>query len=132
MLHGEIRSHSRALLDGHIAHLNEACRKAEERFGGRAVPTIIPEHDALSVAPDHPLLAVVREAAAVCALPFFTFATGGGSDANILAARGIACVNLACGMYNVHTNEEFVLISDMEKICALLVSILTDKCAGLA
>jgi len=132
LLYGEIRSHSRDLLDAHIARLQAACRTAEGRIGGSALLTIIPEHDALAIAPDHPLLAVVRSAAADCALPFSTFVTGGGSDANILAARGVACVNLACGMYKVHTNEEFVLISDMEKVTALLVSILSEKCAGLA
>ena len=128
---GEIRSHSRALLDGHIARLDDACRRAEGRIGGRALLTIIPEHDGLAIAPDHPLLDVVRRAALSCGLAFTTFATGGGSDANILAARGMDCINLACGMRNVHTNEEYVLLSDLEKMCGLLLHMLCGECGIL-
>jgi len=131
VLRGEIRSHDKSLLEKHIARLEHACRAAEERAGGRAVLSVTHEYDGLCVAPGHPFLAAVREAAEDCGLPFVPFASGGGSDANILTARGMACLNLACGMRAVHTNEEYVLISDMEKACALLLCILCGKSALL-
>jgi len=131
VLTGEIRSHDKKLLDEHIACLEKACRLSEEKFKTKNVVTVTPEYDGFCVAPDHPLLAVVREAALACDLPFSTFVTGGGSDANIIASRGLSCLNLACGMHAVHTNEEYVLIPEMEKMSALLVSVLCEKIALL-
>ncbi|MDR2734268.1 MAG: M20/M25/M40 family metallo-hydrolase [Spirochaetota bacterium] len=129
VLTGEIRSHDKKLLDEHCARLLEACRISEEKFKTKNILTVTPEYDGFSVAPDHPLIAVVRAAAEACGLPFSAFVTGGGSDANIISARGVSCLNLACGMHAVHTNEEYVLISEMEKMSALLVSILCGKIA---
>jgi tripeptide aminopeptidase len=128
---GEIRSHDKKLLEDHRARLEKACRGSEEKFGARIELTITPEYDGFAVPPDHPLLAVVREAAGTCALPFSAIVTGGGSDANVLTARGLSCLNLACGMHAVHTTEEYVLISEMEKMSEMLVSILTEKTALL-
>ncbi|HPN83689.1 MAG TPA: hypothetical protein PLM00_09865, partial [Spirochaetota bacterium] len=62
-----------------------------------------------------------------CGLPFAAVVGGGGSDANILASRGLSCVNLACGMRMVHTNEEYVVIEDLVKAAGLVTAILADK-----
>ena len=47
-------------------------------------------------------------------------AGGGGSDANILNARGIAAVPISTGMAGVHTTDEHVAVDDMVR-CAELV-----------
>jgi tripeptide aminopeptidase len=39
----------------------------------------------------------------------------GGSDANVLNARGLPTVNLGIGAQNPHGNDEFILIEDLEK-----------------
>jgi tripeptide aminopeptidase len=41
-------------------------------------------------------------------------AVGGGADANVFNARGLACVNLANGMANVHTAEEEIAVDDLD------------------
>ncbi|MDL2211890.1 M20/M25/M40 family metallo-hydrolase, partial [Erysipelotrichaceae bacterium OttesenSCG-928-M19] len=40
--------------------------------------------------------------------------TGGGSDTNVYAEKGINCVNISCGMSAVHTTDEFIKISDID------------------
>jgi tripeptide aminopeptidase len=39
----------------------------------------------------------------------------GGSDANMLNARGMPAVNLGIGAQNPHGNDEFILIEDLQK-----------------
>jgi tripeptide aminopeptidase len=39
---------------------------------------------------------------------------GGGADANVFNARGLACVNLANGMAHVHTAEEEIAVADLD------------------
>lgn len=44
-----------------------------------------------------------------------TFAlSGGAADANVFNERGIACLNLANGMANIHTPEESIAVADLE------------------
>jgi tripeptide aminopeptidase len=46
-----------------------------------------------------------------------TFAlSGGGADANVFNERGLACVNLANGMADIHTPDEHISVSDLERM----------------
>ncbi len=40
--------------------------------------------------------------------------TGGGADANVFNERGLACVNLANGMAEIHTPDEHIAVADLE------------------
>jgi tripeptide aminopeptidase len=40
--------------------------------------------------------------------------SGGGADANVFNARGLACVNLANGMMEIHTPAEHIAVADLE------------------
>ena len=53
-----------------------------------------------------------------------TRATGGGSDANVFAARGIEVANLACGMRDIHTVDEWVDVRDLVSTAELLVELI--------
>mgnify|MGYP000250562293 CR=1 FL=1 len=52
---------------------------------------------------------------------------GGGCDANIFnkKIKNMECVNLACGMTDVHTHKESIYLSDIEKVTELITSICT-------
>jgi tripeptide aminopeptidase len=47
--------------------------------------------------------------------------TGGGSDANIFNANGIASVVLSAGAHEVHTTDEFVDVRDLHHASRWLV-----------
>jgi len=49
---------------------------------------------------------------------------GGGSDANIFNAYGIETVILGTGMNRVHSVDEWVRVSDMERVAELLVEVI--------
>jgi len=49
--------------------------------------------------------------------------SGGGSDTNILNARGIKAVNLSSGMRQVHTTKEYIAMQDLFDVPSLVLSI---------
>ena len=49
--------------------------------------------------------------------------TFGGSDNNILKTKGINGIVLSCGMYNVHSKEEYATIEDLEKGARLVAAL---------
>ncbi len=48
----------------------------------------------------------------------------GGSDANSLNAKGIAAINLGTGAQNPHSNEEFVLLKDIENSAKIALELI--------
>ena len=47
--------------------------------------------------------------------PSFTL-SGGAADANVFNERGLACVNLANGMAEIHTPDEHIAVADLERM----------------
>jgi tripeptide aminopeptidase len=50
--------------------------------------------------------------------------TGGGADANVFNERGLACVNLANGMAEIHTPNEHIAVADLEAMVDVTLSLL--------
>ena len=40
--------------------------------------------------------------------------SGGAADANVFNERGLACLNLANGMQDIHTPDERITVADLE------------------
>jgi tripeptide aminopeptidase len=49
--------------------------------------------------------------------------SGGGADANVFNARGLACVNLANGMMEIHTPAEHIAVADLEAMVEVTLSL---------
>jgi tripeptide aminopeptidase len=49
--------------------------------------------------------------------------SGGAADANVFNERGLACVNLANGMANIHTPDEAIAISDLEDMVEVTLAL---------
>src|SRR6266498_4281987 len=56
---------------------------------------------------------LVRSAAGALGRSCRTRATGGASDANVWASRGLEIANLGCGMREIHTVNEWVDLKDV-------------------
>lgn len=52
------------------------------------------------------------------------YGAGGGSDANILNARGLPTLNVSVGMMEVHSPNEYLALDDLEKLCALVLQLI--------
>lgn len=49
--------------------------------------------------------------------------SGGGADANVFNARGLACVNLANGMIDIHTPAERIAVADLEAMVEVTLAL---------
>lgn len=133
VLRGETRSLDDAKLRDQTEHMRRRFEEAAARHGAtvdgrerRARATVEIEHqyDRLDVADQADIVRMATRAAAALGRPLPTRATGGGSDANIFAARGIEVANLACGMRDIHTVDEWVDVRDLVSTAELLVELI--------
>ncbi|HEY3071122.1 MAG TPA: M20/M25/M40 family metallo-hydrolase [Gaiellaceae bacterium] len=73
--------------------------------------------------PDEPVFRLAWEAIERAGLSPRAVDTGGGADANVFNARGLACVNLANGMMQVHTPDERIAVSDLERMLGVTLEL---------
>lgn len=84
------------------------------------------EYQAFSLAKDESILEIVERSAKMIGKKALFTSSGGGSDTNVLNAKGLRAVNLSIGMTNVHSTREYILKKDIIDGCELLLSILAN------
>src|SRR6266581_4337385 len=123
-LRAEARSLSEAGLEAQTRHMAECFERAAARHrvtvegrehAARFEARVDRDYDALSVADSAPIVRLMVRASERLGAPFRTRATGGGSDANVFAGRGVEVANLACGMREIHTVHEWVDVKGMRE-----------------
>jgi tripeptide aminopeptidase len=119
----EARSRNIEKLDKQRQHMFDKFQNAADELGGKCEMKSFRAYDGYELPMDCPALLMVETAAEAAGLEFFLRVTGGGADANYFNKFGIPTTVLACGMQNIHTHDEFVLISDMIKSAELVVAI---------
>jgi tripeptide aminopeptidase len=72
---------------------------------------------------DAPVFRRACEAVERAGLPATPVDSGGGADANVFNARGLACVNLANGMQQVHSPDEHIAVADLERMVAVTLEL---------
>ena len=121
-LRGEARSHSQEKLDRQTEHMRRcledaAARHTLELDGKRHVARIEArierDYDRMDVPESAPIVKLVHAAAKSLHLEVKTQATGGGCDANVLNQKGLVVANLATGMREIHTVNEWLDLKDL-------------------
>jgi tripeptide aminopeptidase len=56
--------------------------------------------------------------------------SGGGADANIFNMRGLACLNLANGMAEIHSPQEHIAVADLEGMVEVTLALLEEARAA--
>jgi tripeptide aminopeptidase len=73
--------------------------------------------------PDEPVFRLAWEAVERAGIAPRAVDSGGGADANVFNARGLACVNLANGMMHVHTPDERIAVADLERMVGVTLEL---------
>lgn len=120
---GECRSLDRTRVEEVKAAMNAALVDAARRAGGSVDVLWKLEYESFRFAEDDPPVALVSAAAVEAGLVPHTFATGGGSDANVLASKGVPALALACGMTDVHGTHERLAIADLMALGTLVATV---------
>jgi tripeptide aminopeptidase len=127
---GETRSLSLEKLEAQTLHMrscfDEAARRHSVRVGDRSYQARVEaqvdrQYSRLDIRDDASIVRLVQAAAAATGRRCPTRGTGGGSDANVFAERGLEVANLACGMREIHTVNEWVDVRDLVLTAGLVV-----------
>jgi tripeptide aminopeptidase len=125
-MHGEARSHTTEKLDAQIAAMREALEKAVSGYpGARLEIEVRRAYESYRLPEQDPLLQrICRALQDLGHTPPAFKLSGGGSDANVLNARGIRAVPVSTGMQSVHTTQECIALDDMVTCARLIMHIL--------
>lgn len=127
---GETRSLSLEKLEAQTAHMRRCFDDAVERhsvrvgdrtYHARVEAQVERQYSRLDVPDAASIVRLVQGAAAATGRTCRTRGTGGGSDANVFAERGLEVANLACGMREIHTVNEWVDLRDLVLTAGLVV-----------
>ena len=128
-LTGEVRSHDEEKLERQtramVACLQEAAAGASLELDGKLHQTRVEsriqrQYDRMDVPHETAIVRRVHEAADNLGLAVDTIAKGGGCDANVLNQRGLEVANLASGMRDIHTVNEWLDVNDLVSAARLI------------
>ncbi len=121
---GECRSIDPHRAEEVRASMDTAIKQAARKGGGRVEVAWTKEYDGFSFSDDDPSLRLVVEACGDVGVAPRLFATGGGSDGNIISALGVPTLVLSCGMNAVHGPDESLTLADLAAATRLLEAVI--------
>ena len=122
VLRGQARSHSEEKLERQTRHMLQSLQEAAslqvlelegKRYQATVEAKIERDYDSMHVSDDSVIVRLVQTAAKNLHLELKTHATGGGCDANVLNQKGLEVANLATGMREIHTINEWLDLKDL-------------------
>lgn len=119
-LTGECRSLDRPRVESVRAAMSAAMQSAADAAGGEVEIVWELAYEGFLHAEDSAEVLLVSEACRSAGVESRCYRTGGGSDANVLAALGVPVLALACGMSGVHGVQEQLAIADLEAITRIV------------
>ena len=121
IIRGELRSHNRKTLEAKKRMIFETAQRISEKRQTRVAISNDVEYQAFRILKGESFLKFLKGVFIMCGIKPILKKTGGGSDANIFHKHGIMAINISNGMQNVHSPEEFILIDDLYKGCAVVL-----------
>ncbi|MCR4407690.1 MAG: M20/M25/M40 family metallo-hydrolase [Anaerolineae bacterium] len=122
-LHGEARSRNENKLVAQVQAMTRALEEAAARHGAGVEIKVTHSFSAYTLDEDSPLVQRVIRAAERLGLTPSLVTSGGGSDANVFNAGGLAALVLSTGMKDVHTPQETIAVEDMVRSAELVLNI---------
>jgi tripeptide aminopeptidase len=116
------RALAREMLDAsmHAANLCECTLES----------TIASEYQGYRFPRSHPAVRLAATALAAAGYPVTTIESGGGADANVFNAAGLACVNLCNGMADIHTPAEHISVADLQGMTRVTLALVEAAAAA--
>lgn len=121
---GECRSHDDEKLAHVAAAMVDALQEGAAQTGVDVEVNLVHEYRAFALTGRSAVVRLSRAAVAALDLQPRLLTSGGGSDANILNARGLPTVNLDAGMMQVHSPDEYLSLDDLERLCSLVLQMI--------
>ena len=126
-IQGEARSLSESKLNKQINHMVDCFKEASDKYGAEIEITIDRVYDAVNIDENDEVVTLAKKAFKNLGIETFTDSTGGASDVNIYASKGYKAVNLAIGMTNAHSVNEFIKIEDLYNSSRVILEIIKEN-----
>jgi tripeptide aminopeptidase len=126
VLEGMARSHDQTKLDAQLDAMRAACELAARRTGATVDFAAEEIYRTYRIDEDARPYREAARAIRSVGLPVTPRKSGGGTDGNVLNARGLPCVALPTGMVDEHATSEHIAIDDLVTACRVLVAIVTQ------
>jgi tripeptide aminopeptidase len=120
---GEFRAMNEQRVHEVKAQLSSALDDAVKGTGGSVTVDWEEEYRGFSVGVDDPLVQLVLAEANAQGFSAQTQVTGGGSDANVFAEKGLRPLVLGTGMTDVHGLNESLAVKDLENLTRLCIAV---------
>lgn len=128
--HVEILAEARSLapekMEAQVEKMKTAFQKAAKEFGGEVDLDIQVMYPGFKQKEGDKVVEVARAAAKSIGRESELVQSGGGSDANVIAGYGIPTVNLSVGYEEIHTTNERIPVTELEKVCELVTAIVAE------
>jgi tripeptide aminopeptidase len=121
---GECRSHDEKKLARVASSMVDALQRGAADVGVDLDVSLVHEYRAFALAGRSQVVRLSKAAISAIGLEPRVKTAGGGSDANILNARGLPTVNLDAGMMQVHSPDEYITLDDLENLCRLTLQMI--------
>ena len=129
-LSGECRSIDAARVEEVRESMDAAMRTAAQEAGGGVEVRWTREYEGYRFADDDPAILIVASAMRSVGFEPRLFVTGGGSDANAFASKGLSAIALSCGMTDVHGTGESIAVQDMVSLVAVILATIDQAVAS--
>lgn len=126
----EARSIVQEKIEQQIAQMREALETTCRKYGATAEFRSEIKYPAFGFHDDHEVVQLAQRAIRSLGLETSTFASGGGSDANIFNGFGIPTANLAVGYEDIHTTKERIRVADIVKLSQVVIAIVQETAKG--
>ena len=128
-LDAEARSHDEQKLEQLVQEMVDAFAFAAGLEDCEVETKISKSYKGYRFKTEDPVVRIARTALELSGYAPTYALSGGAADANVFNERGLACLNLANGMQDIHTSEERITVEDLEgmvEVTLALVDVARD------
>lgn len=126
-LEGEARSLDKAKLERQVAAMTAAMETGAREVGAQVEMNWYSQYEGYHFGDDEPSVRISVAAARAQGHPTVITSTGGGSDANNFAGKGLRAVVLATGGYNAHSTQEHISVPDLADLAAYIIALILES-----
>lgn len=129
-IYGEARSLSKEKVDAQIAHMKSCCEEAAIMFGGTVEVVVEECYAAIQLDETSTTVQLAQRAVKALGMEPELVKSGGGSDANVFCGKGIPATNIGCGMYNVHSMQEYLNLDEVKAAAEFILAVVAEAFEG--
>ncbi|SFJ23626.1 peptidase T-like protein [Halobacillus dabanensis] len=128
--HVEVLAEARSLdpekMEAQVEKMKQALTETAEEMGGEVDIDVDIMYPGFKQQAGDQFVEVARSAAKRIGRESELLTSGGGSDANVISGHGVPTVNLSVGYEEIHTTNERMPVSELEKITEFVIAIVEE------